>query len=164
MTTAFDPIVEAERQWRAHGWADVAPAMAAVTSIVRAEQIVIGRIEKVLAPFELTFARFEALRLLAFTRAGSLPLGKMSDRLQVGAGSITNAVDRLERDGLVTRDDHPDDGRITLATITVDGMSLVTEATAAVNDVFRALELSDGDVATLVGVLARFRAAAEDAH
>jgi DNA-binding MarR family transcriptional regulator len=158
----FDPIVEAERQWRAHGWDDVAPAMAAVTSIVRAEQIVLGRIEKALAPFGLTFARFEALRLLAFTRTGSLPLGKMSDRLQVGAGSITNAVDRLERDGLAARNDHPEDGRITLATITAEGRSLVAEATESVNDVFRALELPASDVDTLVAVLARFRAAAGD--
>ncbi|HUW04150.1 MAG TPA: MarR family transcriptional regulator [Acidimicrobiales bacterium] len=161
MSPDFDPIAEAERQWRAHRWSDTASAMAAVTSIVRAEQILVGRIEKALAPFNLTFARFEALRLLAFTRTGSLPLGKMSDRLQVGAGSITNAVDRLERDGLVTRDDHPDDGRITLATITMDGMSLVTEATAAVNDVFRAVELSSDDVDKLVAILTRFRAAAD---
>jgi len=35
----FDPIEEAHRQWVDHGWNEAADGMAAVTSVVRAEQL-----------------------------------------------------------------------------------------------------------------------------
>ena len=63
-----DPIVEAHRQWVAHGWADAADGMAMVTSVVRAQQLLLERIDGVLRPRELTFARYEVLRLLSFAR------------------------------------------------------------------------------------------------
>ena len=66
----------------------------------------------------LTFARYEVLMLLSFSRQGALPLGKIGERLQVNAASVTNAVDRLEADGLVTRRSNPDDGRGRLARLT----------------------------------------------
>ena len=90
----FDPIAEARRQWEAHGWKDAAPGMAAVTSVVRAYQIYLARVDRSLKPFGLTFARYELLMLLLFSRRGSLPLNKLGSRLQVHPTSITNAVDR----------------------------------------------------------------------
>ena len=53
----FDPIAEAQRQWDAHGSQDASEGMAAITSIVRAQQVFLGRIEAVLRPLDLTFAR-----------------------------------------------------------------------------------------------------------
>src|SRR5215216_3899417 len=99
MADALDPIAEARRQWQAHGWSHTAPAMAAVTSVMRAQQLLLARVDAALAPFGLTFARFELLRLLAFTRHGELPLGKVGQRLQVHATSVTSAVNRLEAQG-----------------------------------------------------------------
>ena len=113
----LDPINEAHRQWVAHGWAPAAPGMAAVTTVVRVNQVLMARIERLLRPFDLTFARFEVLRLLAFTSAGCLPMGRMGALLQVHPTSITNAVDRLEAQGLLERRPHPTDGRSTLAGI-----------------------------------------------
>ncbi len=101
--------------------------MAAATSITRAHQILLGRINEALAPLDLTFSRFEALALLSFTRSGELPLGKMGDRLQVHPASITNTIDRLERDGLVQRRRHPTDRRTTLARITDAGRGAAEE-------------------------------------
>ena len=95
--------------------------MAAATSITRAQQILHGRINESLAPIDLNFSGLEALALLWFTRNGELPLGKMGDRLQVHPASITNTIDRLERDGLVVRVAHPTDRRTTLARITEAG-------------------------------------------
>ena len=60
-TLDSDPIEEARRQWVAHGWSEAADGMAAVTSIVRAQQIVLQRIDTVLRPLDLTFARYEIL-------------------------------------------------------------------------------------------------------
>ena len=122
-----DLVAEARRNWERAGWASV-PAMAAATSITRAHQILLRRIDEALAPFGLTFSRFEALALLSFSRSGALPLGKVGERLQVHPASVTNTIDRLERDGLVRREPHPVDGRATLAAITERGRRVVAEA------------------------------------
>ena len=72
-TLDSDPIEEARRQWISRGWENAADGMAAVTSIVRAQQIVLQRIDTVLRPLDLTFARYEILTLLSFTRTGRCP-------------------------------------------------------------------------------------------
>ena len=124
----FDPIDEASRQW-GRRWGAV-EQMRAVTSLMRAQQIVIGELDDILRKHGLTFARFEALVLLTFSRRGSLPLGKMGERLQVHPTSVTSIVRRLEAAGLVTRTPHPDDGRAVLCEITPEGRDLVERATA----------------------------------
>lgn len=128
-----DPIALARQNWIDAGWSDAADGMALVTSIMRVQQLLLGRIEALLRPHGLTFARFEALRLLAFTRRGVLPVGKIGERLQVHPASVTNAVQRLEEAGLVERSANPDDGRSVLAAITPSGRELVEECTALLN-------------------------------
>lgn len=130
----LDPIGEARRNWEANEWRAI-DAMSAATSITRAHQLVIGRINEALAPFDLTFSRFEALALLHFSRRGSLPLGKMGNRLMVHPTSVTNAIDRLERDGLVRRVPHADDRRTVLAEITEEGRRVVAKAADALADI-----------------------------
>ena len=103
--------------------------MAVVTSIMRLQQVFLARADAVLRPLGLTFARYEVLMLLSFARRDALPLGKIGERLQVNAASVTNAVDRLEADGLVARRSNPDDGRVTLAALTPSGRRTATEAT-----------------------------------
>ena len=130
----FDAIAEARRQWEAHDWPAPA-AMAAATSIMRAQQIVLGRVDEALRPFDLTFARYEALVLLHFSRSGALPLGKMGDRLMLHPTSVTNIVDRLEVQGFLHRRPHPTDRRTTLAEITAEGHRVAEKATEAVGAV-----------------------------
>lgn len=159
----LDPIEEARRQWTVHGWETAAGGMAAVTSIMRVHQLVLQRVDRVLRPLGLTFARYEVLMLLLFSRNGELPLGKIGARLQVQPGAVTNAVDRLEADGLVRRREHPADGRITLAAITRPGRNLALRATRELNaDVFEALGLTPTDNERLVGVLRKLRIDAGD--
>src|SRR5215208_1363565 len=105
----FDPIAEAGAPMRA------------VTSVMRVHQLLLARLNEALEPHGLTFARYEALMLLFLSRSGSLPLGKIGERLQVHPTSVTNLVDGLERSGLATRSPHPNDRRTTLATITEAG-------------------------------------------
>src|SRR3546814_8368731 len=95
--------------------------MAAATSIMRAQQIVLARVDEALKPFGLTFARYEALVLLTFSRSGSLPLGKMGERLMIHPTSVTNIVDRLEGQDLVRPVQHPTDRRPTPSEIPDDG-------------------------------------------
>ncbi|WCO67592.1 MarR family transcriptional regulator [Iamia majanohamensis] len=155
---AFDPIEEAQRQWRAHGWDDAAPGMGVVTSIMRAQQLLLARADAVLGDHDLTFARFEVLTLLSFTREGRLPMGKLGARLQVHPASVTSAVDRLERQGFVRREPHPTDGRTTLAALTESGRAVAATAGARLNaEVFEALDLTDAEAEALVALLARLR-------
>jgi DNA-binding MarR family transcriptional regulator len=153
-----DPIAEARRQWVEHGWEAVAPGMSAVTSVMRAQQVLLARVDEKLAAFDLTFARFELLRLLAFTRHGELPLGKLGVRLQVHPTSITSAVDRLETQGFVERHRHPTDGRTTLAVITRSGRRTVERATEVLNgEVFADIGLSEREVEQLYRLLDKVR-------
>jgi DNA-binding MarR family transcriptional regulator len=159
----FDPVAEAERQWRAHGWSDAAPGMSVVTSIMRVQQLFMGQVDAVLRPHDLTFARFEVLRLLAFSRSGSLPLGKIGSRLQVHPASVTSAIDRLERQGFVVRVPHPTDGRAILAEITDTGRAVVDRATVDLNEhAFTRLGLAQADVDELVRILRDVRQRAGD--
>jgi DNA-binding MarR family transcriptional regulator len=137
--------------------------MAAATSIMRAQQIVLARVDDALKPFELTFARYEALVLLTFSQRGSLPLGKMGERLMIHPTSVTNIVDRLEAQGLVRRVDHPTDRRTTLCEITDDGRRLVDAATGAVTAVDLGIAgLTDREVDQLTALLGKLRRAAGD--
>ena len=159
----MDTIAEARRQWEAHGWADVAEGMAAVTSIMRAQQIFQSRVDEVLKPFDLTFARYELLMLLHFSQEGSLPLKKAAGRLQVHPTSVTNAVDRLEAAELVERQPHPTDGRGTLVAITEEGRRTALKATEVLNaEVFARPGMPARRVATLVSVLEDLRRGAGD--
>jgi DNA-binding MarR family transcriptional regulator len=159
----FDPIAEAERQWREHWGPQAGPSMMAVTSIMRVEQILTARLNALLRPWDLTFPRYEALMLLYYSRNGSLPLGKMGARLQVHPTSITNTIDGLQRLGLVERTRHEEDRRKWLATITPRGREVAAAATEVINDDrFGTAPLKRADLDALFRILRELRAAADD--
>ncbi|MGZ4718466.1 MAG: MarR family winged helix-turn-helix transcriptional regulator, partial [Acidimicrobiales bacterium] len=146
------------RQWIEHGWAEAAEGMSLVTSVMRVQQLLLARIDEALAPFDLTFARYEVLQLLSFSRTGSLPLGKIGSRLQVHPTSASSAVDRLERQGFVRRSPHPTDGRTTLIELLPAGRKVVTRATKVLNDeVFGAVGLTTRQTTDLLDLLETFR-------
>jgi len=159
----FDPIEEARRQWGLR-WDDrFRDTMAAATSIMRAQQIVLAAVDEALRPFDLTFARYEALMLLSFSRRGALPLGKMSQRLMLHQASVTNIVNRLEAQGLVRRVPHPTDGRTTLAELTDEGRRLAADATEAVHrSEFGLTALGEPELGDLVTVVRHLRLTAGD--
>lgn len=159
----FDPIAEARRQWLARWDEAAAPGMVAVTSIMRAQQILMARLNEQLKPFELTFPRYEALMLLYLSRRGALPLGKIGDRLQVHRTSVTNTIDGLERVGLVERLRPGEDRRTVLAQITPKGREVAEAATAVVNaDAFGTAPLSDRQLEALFRTLRILRVHAGD--
>ena len=159
----LDPIAEARRQWEAHGWGDSAAGMEAVTSVMRAHQVMLGRIDEQLRDLDLTFARYEVLMLLHFSSRGSLPLKVIGSRLQVHPTSVTSAIDRLESQGLVRRDPHPTDRRTKLAVLTDAGRERALEATHRLNTtVFADPGMSSNQVDQLVRVLRALRRDAGD--
>jgi DNA-binding MarR family transcriptional regulator len=157
----FDPIMRAAELWEKR----IGPArtMAAVTSVMRAQQILLSAVDTALRPHGLTFARYEALVLLTFARTGKLPMRVMGERLQLHPTSVTNIVDRLQADGLARRTPHPTDRRATLVEITEAGSTRLEAATAAVTGIdFGLTGLSSEEETALTDLLAKVRKAAGD--
>jgi DNA-binding MarR family transcriptional regulator len=162
----FDPIDRAGDLWESR-WPDEEPevyaAMRAVTSVMRAHQILIAELDGMLRPYGITFSRYEALVLLVHSQQGALPLSKIGERLQVHATSVTNVIDRLEAAGLVRREPNPRDGRGTLAVITEEGREVADKATATLNAArFGLVALPADDLAALFTILRRLRVEAGD--
>ena len=162
----FDPIERGGALWERH-WPDEDPSvyasMRAVTSIMRAHQILIAELDAMLRPYGITFSRYEALVLLAYSHDGALPLSKIGERLQVHATSVTNVIDRLEGAGLVRREPNPSDGRGTLAVSTDAGREVANKATAEFNAARFAMQcLDEAELRQLFTTLRRLRAHALD--
>ncbi|PZF80183.1 MarR family winged helix-turn-helix transcriptional regulator [Jiangella anatolica] len=139
----FDPIERAASIWRERfGPSD---AMAAATSIMRVQQLLIGEFDRICRPYGLTFARYEALVLLSFSRTGALPMAKIGERLMVHPTSVTNTIQRLEGAGFVTREPNPRDGRGTLARITQSGRDAVGRVTTELMEAEFGLRALGGD-------------------
>ncbi len=157
----FDPIERAAELWTQHFGNPT--NMMVVTSIMRVQQLLLARIDALLKPFGVTFARYEVLVLLSFSRRGSLPLGKIGERLQVHATSVTPLVKRLEGAGLLVRSPHPEDGRAVLAAITPKGRDVMQRATDAIVGAQFALgSLSEEECERLTSLLTTPRSAAGD--
>lgn len=157
-----DPIELAARNWRRAGWGEAADGMAAVTSVMRAQQLLLAAVEEVLRPIPLTFARYEVLMLLLLSRSGELPLSVVGSRLQVHPASVTGLVKRLERDGLLERYPDPDDARARRVRITDGGRAAALHATERLNaSVFSAGWIAGDGGRRLITVLRDLRSAYE---
>lgn len=157
----FDPIARAAQLWEDR----IGPSgtMSAVTGLMRVQQIIQSAVDTALKPHGLTFARYEALVLLTFARSARLPMRVMGERLQLHPTSVTNIVDRLEKDGLVKRVPHPTDRRTTLVEITDDGRARREAATTAVTEIdFGMRGLTTKQTAQLTDLLTRIRKATGD--
>jgi DNA-binding MarR family transcriptional regulator len=157
----FDPIERAGETWEQRF--GPAAAMRAATSVFRVQQILLARFDEVLKPHRLTFARYEVLVLLTFSRTGELPLKVIGSRLMVHPTSVTNAIDRLVAAGYVDRRPNPADGRGVLACISEAGRQVVTTATAALTGLeFGLGDLPEAEQHLLFDVLKRVRLGAGD--
>jgi DNA-binding MarR family transcriptional regulator len=157
----FDPIERAGETWEQRF--GPASAMRAATSVFRVQQILLARFDEVLRPHQLTFARYEVLVLLTFSRTGQLPLKVIGSRLMVHPTSVTNAIDRLVAAGYVDRQPNPADGRGVLAGITDAGRSVVELATGALTDLdFGMADLPEAEREALFDLLKRVRLGAGD--
>ncbi|HUS20719.1 MAG TPA: MarR family transcriptional regulator [Aeromicrobium sp.] len=153
----FDPIERAGILWEKH--VGDSSSMRVATSIMRVQQLLLGEFDRVLKPLDLTFARFEVLRLVSFSREGRLPLSIIGERLMVHPTSVTNAIDRLAASGLVARTPDDQDRRRVYASLTSDGKRVLRRATKALMDIdFGLAALNGGDRVQLFDVLRSVRA------
>jgi MarR family 2-MHQ and catechol resistance regulon transcriptional repressor len=93
--------------------------------------------------------------LEALLHKGPLPVNTVGPKVWLTPGSISVAVDRLVKKGLVSRKDHPDDRRVRRVELTPKGRALITrgfgEHAAAMEDV--ADVLSKNERLTLLRLL-----------
>src|SRR3954453_20863445 len=86
---------------------------------------------------ELGDSDFRVLEVLL--NKGPLPVNTIGPKVWLTAGSISIAVDRLVKKGLVSRKDHPHDRRVRRVELTPKGRTLITrgfgEHAAAMEDV-----------------------------
>lgn len=157
----YDPVEASRERWIQQGWNDSAAGMAAVVSVMRAEQIFLTRASAILRPLGLTFARYQVLGMVRW--AGPLTLGAVGHGLWITPGTVTSAIDRLEGAGLCRRLSHPTDARATLVEITAKGRRLFDRAVAELNvDLFGTVELSEDELHLLVRLIGKIRAAEGD--
>jgi DNA-binding MarR family transcriptional regulator len=78
------------------------------------------RLEAALEPLGLSLAKFGALSKLVAAEE-PLPLSTLAERCACVRSNITQLVDRLEADGLVSRADDPHDRRSIRAALTDEG-------------------------------------------
>ena len=140
-----NPRTLARRNWLDSGWEAAEPGMAAVTAVVSAGAQLRARVDAILAPFGLTFPRYEVLSLLRFARSRALPLAKVAERLQIQPASLTHTVRKLVEDGHVARTANPRDRRGGLISITDQGLALVAAATPELNRFFASREVTAPD-------------------
>jgi DNA-binding MarR family transcriptional regulator len=98
-------------------------------AVLHASSVLESRVENRLSEVGLSLAKLAALNRL--TEAGeSLPLWHLADRLSCVKSNVTQLVDRLEADGLVSRTSDPSDRRSRLAVLTDAGRAAYAKGSA----------------------------------
>ena len=157
----FDPIERAGELWTER-FGEAGP-MRLATSVMRVQQLMSASLDAALKPWGLTFSRYEVLVLLSFSRSQTLPMSKIGERLMVHPTSVTNAVDRLVKQGYVDREADPKDRRRILASLTAAGQEALVAATDAVMGIDFAVDgPSVQEQATMYELMRRMRSNAGD--
>lgn|SRR5437763_9334002 len=131
---------------------DASTTRAAVPELAGGLRLSVTRLARILRhqdPGELTPSMISALATL--NREGRLTLGELAAREHVAAPSVTRIVEKLQRDGLVTRRASESDGRVALVEVSNKGRARIDEARSRRTAwlASRLAELDDDDLDTL---------------
>jgi DNA-binding MarR family transcriptional regulator len=84
-------------------------------------------------PLGIVPGQFPAL--LALWQQDGQTQKQLIEKLDIEQATMANTLQRMERDGLVVRKDHPTDGRAKIVCLTAKAMAIRDEAYAAANSV-----------------------------
>jgi DNA-binding MarR family transcriptional regulator len=127
-------------------------------AVLHTSSVLESRVEAKLADIGLSLAKLAALHRLS--EAGeSLPLGQLAERLSCVKSNVTQLVDRLEADGLVSRAADPNDRRSRLAVLTDAGRDSYQKGRQIQIEAEQALfgALTPDESATLHALLAKLK-------
>ncbi|MBU6428002.1 MAG: MarR family transcriptional regulator [Cyanobacteria bacterium REEB65] len=105
--------------------------------------------------FGLSISHVVTLRALSCK--GSCTMSELTDHLKVTHGAATGTIDRLEREGFVTRTHSPSDRRVVEVSITAAGAELLDRLEQSACDSFDLLiqPLPDADRASIIAGVAK---------
>ena len=96
------------------------------TKLMRAAESVTVRVNRSLAPFNLTISQFGVLE--ALYHKGPLCQRDIAAKILKSTGNITLVIDNLEKRGLVRRERASDDRRYLTVHLTDEGSAVIAEA------------------------------------
>ncbi len=152
-----DPVARDSRRWTELGWGDPT-AMAAFMSVLRTQKQIVDRAHATLAELSLSITDYATLVYLGLSPDRQQSLGKVAERLLIGAGRCSYVIDNLEKTGYVERRPHPTDRRTTLAVLTDAGLDCLNAANERLQDTsFGFGGNSDGSLVALIDNLRTIR-------
>jgi len=139
--------------------------VAVITRLVRLRARLDAELVAVFSRYDLSAADFQVV--VTLRRAGvpyRLPQARLTDDLGLTSGTVSLRIDRLVQRGVVVREPHPDDARVSLVRLTDDGLRLFdTIAPMHLANEDRLLSALDpADRAQLAGLLRRLLVDFED--
>jgi MarR family 2-MHQ and catechol resistance regulon transcriptional repressor len=161
--TQEDPLRRAAARYKRQlPWADE-EAVLVHLSLVRARRVmsaVVPRyIESLKLGVNLSSARFNLLLTLFFSHDRRLAQNRISREMEVSRTNITNLIDGLVKDNLVTRVTSPVDRRVSYAQLTERGEELCNQLLPPMTQFMMNTceSLSDEEKRTLSSLLYRFQ-------
>ncbi len=94
-----------------------------LVALLQVQSLMERRSESFFQPFGLTGAQFNILNLLAY-HEGRMDQAALVEQLLVGKSSISIVLNRMVRDGLITREEHPKDRRQVVLVLSAKGRAL----------------------------------------
>jgi DNA-binding MarR family transcriptional regulator len=113
------------------------PAEEAVLNLMVAADHVRSRLERVCTDFGITPGQYNVLRILRGAHPAGHPRCEIAARLVEKAPDVTRLVDRLEAQGLVSRDRSEEDRRLSVTRITRKGLGLLERMEPAMEEANR---------------------------
>lgn len=136
-------------------------AQEATVALLRTASVVGRAIARVLEPWELSLAQYNALRIVRGAGTGGIPTLAIRERMIEEGTTITRLLDKLEAAGLVARERSLPDRRQVICVATTAGKRLLDKIDPKIDAADEAAVegLDAGELATLVALLDRVRAA-----
>lgn len=126
-----------------------------VAAILRAMRLITARVEAVLAPFDMTMARFEVLGRCFAADDGRVRFADLKRSTLLHAATMGHTINRLESAGLIRRRGDDLDRRAQVAEITAKGRAMAEQAIAAMAGIdFGLTELDGASIRQLCTILA----------
>jgi len=136
-------------------------AQEATITLLRTASVVGRTIGRVLEPWGLSLAQYNALRIIRGAGSGGIPTLAVRERMIEEGTTITRLLDKLEDAGLIRRERALPDRRQVICYVTPAGKRLLDETDPAVDaaDEEAVAALSERELALFVDLLDRVRAA-----
>ncbi len=132
----------------------------ALVGIARTASLVDRAVARVIAPYGLSTAQYNVLRILRGAGTDGLATLAIRDRMIDPAAAITRLVDKLEESGHISRERLTEDRRSIRCRITPRGLAVLAELDPQLVTVDEqvAATLTPDEVQALIDLLDRFRA------